>query len=111
MFVLTFQIFCISYLVGCQYVEEKSQCNNETQKVTLTFTFESGSDPSCVMEPVEVSCELHEKYEKIKQAKMEKKERKKKEKMERKKNKKLKDKKNKKERRKQRKSEGQKCVL
>ncbi|XP_063402709.1 midkine-like [Mytilus trossulus] len=54
--------------MGCTYTEEVSECNQETQKVRKTFTF-SGDINTCVMDPVEISCTMQDKFNKIKQRK------------------------------------------
>lgn len=55
--------------MGCSFNEEVSECNQETQKVRKTFTLVSGDVNTCIMDPVEISCSMQDKFNKIKQRK------------------------------------------
>lgn len=59
--------------MGCKFETSVGECNQATQKVTKTFTLQSGDATKCKMDPVQMSCEMHDKYEQAMKRKEEKK--------------------------------------
>ncbi|CAC5362337.1 unnamed protein product [Mytilus coruscus] len=60
-------------LMGCRFDVSVSECNQETNMVTKTFTVTAGDPKTCQPESIAYSCELHEKLMRWKQKRQDKK--------------------------------------